>query len=63
MYCKDTINSIFIKKIMYDKGYDQKYIVRETGINRSTVSLFLQKKRLPRPKNIKKIADALGVKV
>lgn len=63
MYTVENINSKFIKETMYEKGYVASDIVRETGINRTTISLFLSKKRLPKPKNAKKIANFLGLDI
>jgi len=52
-----------LKNIRTEKGINQALLSQKTGLSQAAISQFENGERIPTPKNIQKIADALEVKV
>lgn len=50
-----------LKEMMSKKGIRQIDLVKMTGIHKSTLSLYINGKRIPNQVNLKKLSDALNV--
>lgn len=57
------INSNYLKKAMFLKGYNLSDLSKELGIGISYLSSIIHGKKTPSPKLAKNIADALDVQI
>lgn len=46
---------------MLDRGWNQSELARRSGLGRDSVSTYIRGQVLPEPKNLKALADALGI--
>jgi transcriptional regulator with XRE-family HTH domain len=47
--------------LMVEKGWNQSELARAAGLGRDIVSVYINAKSLPEPKNLKKLADAFNM--
>ncbi|WP_322893490.1 MULTISPECIES: helix-turn-helix transcriptional regulator [unclassified Yoonia] len=52
-----------IQDRLYELGWKQTELAEKAELGRDSISLYIRGKNLPGPRNLKKVADALGVKV
>lgn len=57
------INSNYLKKAMFLKGYNLSDLSNKTGVGISYLSQIINHKKTPSPKLAKKIADVLDVDI
>lgn len=57
------INSNYLKKAMFLKGYNLSDLSNKTGVGISYLSQIINHKKKPSPKLAKKIADVLDVDI
>lgn len=46
--------------MMMDKGWNQSDLARACGLGRDSISTYIRGQTFPEPKNLRKLADALG---
>ena len=46
--------------MMMDKGWNQSDLARAAGLGRDSISTYVRGQTFPEPKNLRKLADALG---
>lgn len=46
--------------LMMDKGWNQSDLARASGLGRDSISTYIRGRTFPEPKNLRKLADALG---
>lgn len=49
--------------LLLDKGWNQSDLARKAGIGRDAVSTYIRGRSFPDPKNLRKLADALGTEM
>lgn len=52
-----------IQDRLYELGWKQTELAQRSGLGRDSISLYIRGKNLPGPRNLKRVADALGVPV
>lgn len=65
-YPPDRIKLNIGKRIqdhLYKLGWKQTELAQRSGLGRDSISLYIRGKNLPGPRNLKLVADALGVQV
>lgn len=50
-----------LNQLMLDKGWNQSELARQADIGRDAVSTYIRGRSFPEPKNLKALADALGI--
>ena len=51
-----------LRAIMKDRGISQKWLAEHSGLTEATISRYMNHVNVPSADNVKKIADALGVR-
>lgn len=52
-----------LKRIMQEKGFNVTKLSKESGIGKSSISMYLSGRNIPLPERIQVLADALGCEV